>query len=701
MNDDYLDHNKAEDSNGNNSGFAGSDSGSTPASDEQQHRLDEQHRDVSDYTEADVHVAASESESGEAGDAHTGSTVTPVTPSEDTTAPEDTVSSGNATEQENQQHANPQPSTYSWVNPKIGGTDPASDDIARHAAEHIGGSSYQNAGQTSHGSGSTSGQTSYGSEGTPGQTSYGSDGTSGQTNGSYNGPAGSGAQGNTGSYTQGQGYTQNNSQQTESGGNGQTGYGYYDTGSAPHASGKAAKEMEKIRRKSERRARRASGSNSGPQGKKRHSAWTKVLAYALVFGLVAGGVMYGTNYVANKINPAETKVVEKTTVAGTDTASSNSGTVSDTSTGTYTVSQVSDNAMPSMVAITIEGVEQVQSMFGTYEQPVQGSGSGVIVGQNDDELLIATNNHVVEGADKVSVVFVDEEAVEASVKGTDVDNDLAVVAISIKSIKDDTLKKIKVATLGDSDSLNLGEGVVAIGNALGYGQSVTDGIVSALGRTLEAQDEATGETHTYNDLIQTNATINPGNSGGALLNMKGEVVGINQAKASGTSVEGMGYAIPITKAEPILKNLMSLDTRTKVSDNDASYLGIESNANVTQEMNETYGIPIGVFVSNVIDDGPADKAGIKAKDVITSFDGRKITTMADLQNALAYYKKGEKVEVVVQRNSGEDYKEHKISVTLGDKAEMEKKQQQDESSQQQQPDNNSQDNDNEQNIFGN
>lgn len=397
--------------------------------------------------------------------------------------------------------------------------------------------------------------------------------------------------------------------------------------------------------------------------------WALNLSMALVFGLVAGAVMYGVNYAGGQLyGDQTTPAIQNTAVASGDsngvknTSSSNAG-------GTYSVAEVAKNAMPSMVAISTETVENIESFFGTYSQTVPASGSGVIVGQNNDELLIATNNHVVESASKVSVAFIDDTAVEAQIKGTDSDNDLAVVAVKLSDIPEDTMEQIKVATLGDSDALEIGEEVVAIGNALGYGQSVTNGIVSATNRTVQTQSDISGTASDSTDLIQTNAAINPGNSGGALLNMKGELIGINEAKYSDTSVEGMGFAIPLSKAEPILQDLMNLQTRNKVEDSDASYIGI-SGSDVTSDINSTYNIPLGVYVSSVEEDGPAEKAGIQARDVITELDGRKITTMDDLKGSLEYYPKGETVDVKILRMADGDYEEQTVSVTLGAKSDM-------------------------------
>lgn len=302
---------------------------------------------------------------------------------------------------------------------------------------------------------------------------------------------------------------------------------------------------------------------------------------------------------------------------------------------------------------------------------MQGAGTGVIVGQNDTELLIATNEHVVEGATSLSVGFVNEESVSAEVKGTDVENDLAVVSVKLSDISDDTMSQIKIATIGDSDQLQLGDQVVAIGNALGYGQSVTSGYVSALDRELTLTNES-GETITSSGLIQTDAAINAGNSGGALLNMNGELIGINEAKSSststGASVDNVGFAIPINKAQESLQQLMTLETREKVSADQASYIGI-TGQDVSSEVTELYNIPEGVVVASVEEGGPAEQAGIQEGDIITGFDGRTITSMTQLQDTLQYYAAGETVDIVIQRSDNGGYTEQTVTITLGSASE--------------------------------
>lgn len=336
--------------------------------------------------------------------------------------------------------------------------------------------------------------------------------------------------------------------------------------------------------------------------------------------------------------------------------------------GDDSVIEVTKNALPTVVTISTMSVEEMRNFFGgTQQYKVEGAGTGVIVGKNDKELLIATNNHVVEGASSLSVGFIDESSVKAEVKGTDVNNDLAVVAVKLSDISTDTMGKIRVASVGNSDDLQLGQQVVAIGNALGYGQSVTCGYVSALNRNLNLRDDS-GNTVNSTGLIQTDAAINPGNSGGALLNMKGELIGINEAKTestpSGGSVDNIGFAIPIDKAESSLKEMMNLPTREKVDTSQASYLGIEGES-VTPDVTQLYGIPGGVFVLSVEEDGPAEKAGIKAKDIITELDGRSVANMEQLQDTLQYYAAGENISFTIQRADGGKYKTQTISVTLG------------------------------------
>lgn len=392
----------------------------------------------------------------------------------------------------------------------------------------------------------------------------------------------------------------------------------------------------------------------------------------LVFGLCAALIFCGVVAVGNRtfLKPAQQETVaaanteEKTDASAdkkqTDIPNTTTGTaqtVSQAGTG-YSVSDIAKNCMPSIVAITTKGIEEVRSMFGTQQRESEGAGSGIIVGKNDTELLIATNNHVVSGAEEVSVCFDDSEdsVVAAKVKGTDSSNDLAIVSVALSDISDDILSNIKIATIGDSASVQVGDQVVAIGNALGYGQSVTTGIVSALDREVTI-DNVTSK------LIQTDAAINPGNSGGALLNMKGELIGINSAKYASAEVEGMGYAIPVATAQPILDNLMTRETREVVSEDEAGYLGV-SVQDVSEEASSYYGIPSGAYLAAVEENGAAAKAGIKQGDIITKFDGLSISSASELKSTIAYYKEGETVDVVYMRANNGEYEEHTVSVTL-------------------------------------
>ncbi|MBR0396783.1 MAG: trypsin-like peptidase domain-containing protein [Eubacterium sp.] len=415
------------------------------------------------------------------------------------------------------------------------------------------------------------------------------------------------------------------------------------------------------------------------------SRWMRTIAMALVFGLVAGVVMFGVNRAGNALfgsnaQKADTAAAKSyTKVETTKTSeSSNLDDALDASTKTEgeqayagTVAEVASNAMPSLVTISTMSVQEMQSFFGgTQQYEVEGAGTGVIVGQNDTELLIATNDHVVDGATEVTVGFIDEQAVEAYIKGTDPSNDLAVVGVKLEDIPQETLDQIKVVAIGNSDDLVLGEQVVVIGNALGIGQSVTSGYISGFDRELELADETGMNTLVSSGLIQTDAAINAGNSGGALLNMRGELVGINEAKSSsagGATVDNVGYSIPISKAEPILQELMTLETKDKVSEEEKGYLGIRC-ADVNQETSQRYNIPVGVYVREIGKDSPAAEAGLIEGDVITKIDGKIVSQYADLEAALDYCKAGETIEVIVQRQTNGSYEEQTLSVTLGKQA---------------------------------
>ena len=430
---------------------------------------------------------------------------------------------------------------------------------------------------------------------------------------------------------------------------------------------------------------------SGPSGHRRNqNSFQKkagtTIALAVIFGLVAAVVFQAANFAADRfLNTGKSSVQIKTTdsVDLQETASDDSTAdkvLSDSENGT--VAAVAQASMPSVVAITTVSVQEIPSFFGYSSRQYKSAstGSGIIVGDNDDELLIATNNHVVDGATTLSVCFIGddvanaetetvnagdngdlnvEDAVSAKIKGTDADNDLAVVAVKKSDIPEDTLNQIKIAQIGSSDDLAVGQQVVAIGNALGYGQSVTSGWISALNRTIST-DDGTNST----GLIQTDAAINPGNSGGALLNMKGELIGINSAKYADSAVEGMGYAIPISKAKPILEELMNRETREKVDSSKKGYLGV-SLASLTTEAIEMYNMPTGAFVRNVENDSPAQEAGICKGDIIVKFDGQKVSDGDDLLDKLQYYKSGEKIEAVIARATNGEYEEDTIELTLG------------------------------------
>lgn len=399
--------------------------------------------------------------------------------------------------------------------------------------------------------------------------------------------------------------------------------------------------------------------------KKKHSLAPKiagVTAAALLFGTVAGGTMFGVNtlgeYIADRSKPQVEQTETQVKVASAETqADAPAGTAA----VLMDVSGIVEKAMPSVVAINNTMLYEQQTWFGQSQAvEVPSSGSGIIVGQNDDELLIATNNHVVKDAKDLSVKFINDAEVSAAVKGTDADNDLAVIAVALKDIPSDTMSQIKVATLGDSDALKVGEGVIAIGNALGYGQSVTTGCVSAKDRQFKNEEE------TISNVLQTDAAINPGNSGGALLNMKGEVIGINAAKTGGTMVEGVGYAIPISKAQDIINNLMNMKTRNLVDEKDQGYLGIQGQ-NIDDSAAGMYGMPKGVYVYKIIEGSAAASSDLKEKDIITKFDGQSVETMADLKKQLTYYESGTEVALTVQSLNNGEYTERQVTIKLGDK----------------------------------
>ncbi len=405
---------------------------------------------------------------------------------------------------------------------------------------------------------------------------------------------------------------------------------------------------------------------------------------AVLAGGIGVGAYEGVNYFSGAQSvQAATDSSEKLTLMKSEKKSDTDTDTEDTSSssakGSLDVSDVAEAAMPSVVAITTKSVQEVQnyySMFGSQyapsqEQEVEGSGSGIIIGKTDSELLIATNYHVVEDADTLSVAFVDGNAYEATVKGFDENEDLAVVSVAVENVSDDTMDAISVAKIGSSDDLKIGEQVVAIGNALGYGQSVTTGIVSAKNRKIDSSGQVESEDSSDNsssinsgvNLIQTDAAINPGNSGGALLNMDGEVVGINSSKLASTEVEGMGYAIAISDVADSLENMMNAKARDKVDNH--GILGI-TGSTVSSEAVQIYGIPQGVFVSQVTEGGPADDAGITKNMVITEFDGKTITSINQLVELLEYYEPDEKIDVVVAVQDGNAYKEKTLTVKLGE-----------------------------------
>lgn len=400
---------------------------------------------------------------------------------------------------------------------------------------------------------------------------------------------------------------------------------------------------------------------------------------AVLFGGVASGTFLGINYAAGYTpgalqaqqdsgseSEAESPAASSSSLMTTTASASQSENK-----GSMDVSDIASAVMPSIVSITNRSVQEVQNYFSIFgyggqmqPQETESCGSGIIIGENDSELLIVTNYHVVEDADTLSACFIDNQVYEANLKGANPDNDLAVIAIPLENISDDTLSQIKIATVGDSDALKVGEQVVAIGNALGYGQSVTTGIVSATDRTLQTEasavSTATEDLPTY---IQTDAAINPGNSGGALVNMDGEVIGINSAKLASTEVEGMGYAIPISRVSDIIETLMNETTRTKVSDAEKSSIGI-TGITVNEAINEAYDIPAGVYVAEVTEGSGADEAGIRQGDVITAFDGKEVTDIQQLQELLQYYSAGETVEVTLKTMGDGGYVDKTVSLTL-------------------------------------
>lgn len=389
----------------------------------------------------------------------------------------------------------------------------------------------------------------------------------------------------------------------------------------------------------------------------RKNNFLKITTYAAVFGLIGGMSFEGTTYISNKYINKSAVESSKTTSKSIEKTSTLSSTSTNTSSSDG-VSRVSESVLPSIVAIDVKTTQTSTDVFGrTYEQDASGSGSGIIVAQDSKNIYIATNNHVVADASSVSVTFNDKSVYSATVKGTDSDSDLAVVEVPLSKLSADTLSNIKVATLGDSDKVKVGAQAIAIGNALGYGTSVTVGYISAKDR------EVSGEDNTMK-LLQTDAAINPGNSGGALVDSSGAVIGINSSKYADTSVEGMGFAIPINTAIPIINDIVKAQT---VSEDEQAYLGIKG-TNVTSEYAQYYNLPEGIYVSSVTSGSPADKAGIKKGDVIVKYKGKDVTTMDGLQEKMALCKAGDKAEITVKRADNGEYKSVTCSVTLGKKS---------------------------------
>lgn len=387
----------------------------------------------------------------------------------------------------------------------------------------------------------------------------------------------------------------------------------------------------------------------------------KFVALALTFGVLSSAAFQGTNYLFQKGGRTEDTSGEKAALNKADAVGMASGGSGDGQGEVSDVSSIAEGAMPSLVSITNKSVQEMQTLFGqsqNYEST--SSGTGIIIGKTDTELLIVTNNHVISGASALSAGFIDQSAAQAVVKGTDADHDIAVIAVNLNDISEETKAQIRVIEVGSSSELQVGQQVVAIGNALGYGQSVTTGIVSALNRDVTIE----GMT---NSLIQTDAAINPGNSGGALLNMSGQLVGINSAKFSDTAVEGMGYAIPVDNVADIMENLMNRTVRTeKAEEEERGVLGI-TGQDVTAEVSEAYGMPKGVYIVSVEEGAAAERAGLKKGDIITKFDGTSVTGIQGLKETLTYYKAGEEIEITYSSVQDGQYQEKTVVVTLGEK----------------------------------
>ena len=407
--------------------------------------------------------------------------------------------------------------------------------------------------------------------------------------------------------------------------------------------------------------------NNYSQGENNHQKKSKkitkviaVIGLAIIFGIVSSGVFLSTSYIG-------TNILGLNKNSNSDVKTSTTAVTKSSSVVTSDVSSIVNDVMPSVVAITNMSVQEVQNFWGqTSQYQSESCGTGIIIAKTDNELLIVTNNHVIADNESLTVTFDDDTSVDADVKGTDPEHDLAVIAVPLNQVSSETMEKIAVATLGDSTALQVGEPAIAIGNAMGYGQSVTTGVISAVNRESTTTDEQTGETEeTGVKLIQTDAAINPGNSGGPLVNANGEVIGINSSKLASTTVEGMGYAIPISDVSDIIDNLMNQETKHKVSEEKKGYLGVKG-YDVTEESAKKYNMPTGVYVAEIVKGGGAEEAGITKGNVITAQNGTTVNSMEELQKELGYYESGKTVSVTIQvpENNGE-WTEKTVDVKLG------------------------------------
>lgn len=407
--------------------------------------------------------------------------------------------------------------------------------------------------------------------------------------------------------------------------------------------------------------------NNYSQGENNHQKKSKkitkviaVIGLAIIFGIVSSGVFLSTSYIG-------TNILGLNKNSNSDVKTSTTAVTKSSSVVTSDVSSIVNDVMPSVVAITNMSVQEVQNFWGqTSQYQSESCGTGIIIAKTDNELLIVTNNHVIADNESLTVTFDDDTSVDADVKGTDPEHDLAVIAVPLNQVSSETMEKIAVATLGDSTALQVGEPAIAIGNAMGYGQSVTTGVISAVNRESTTTDEQTGETEeTGVKLIQTDAAINPGNSGGPLVNANGEVIGINSSKLASTTVEGMGYAIPISDVSDIIDNLMNQETKHKVSEEKKGYLGVKG-YDVTEESAKKYNMPTGVYVDEIVKGGGAEEAGITKGNVITALNGTTVNSMEELQKELGYYESGKTVSVTIQvpENNGE-WTEKTVDVKLG------------------------------------